>query len=67
MLFRCETDHLMGLDAHDTEDPRKVWAGYDGEPKCTRFGLESLRLARPLRPGSGFTVPEVKELRGGVR
>jgi Xaa-Pro aminopeptidase len=30
--------------------------GYDGQPKSTQFGLKSLRLAKPLRPGHVFTI-----------
>lgn len=56
MFFPCGTGHMMGLDVHDMEDLGEVWVGYDGEPKSTRFGLKSLRLARPLEPGFVLTV-----------
>jgi Xaa-Pro aminopeptidase len=47
---------MMGLDVHDMEDLGEVWVGYDGEPKSTQFGLKSLRLAKPLKPGHVFTI-----------
>jgi Xaa-Pro aminopeptidase len=47
---------MMGLDVHDMEDLGEVWVGYEGQPKSTQFGLKSLRLARPLKPGFVFTV-----------
>jgi Xaa-Pro aminopeptidase len=51
LFFPCGTGHMMGFDAHDMEDLGEQWVGYDGEPKSTMFGLKSLRLAKPLRPG----------------
>ena len=56
MFFQCGTGHMMGLDVHDMEDLGEVWVGYEGRPKSTQFGLKSLRLARPLKPGFVFTV-----------
>jgi len=56
MFFQCGTGHMMGLDVHDMEDLGEVWVGYEGEPKSVQFGLKSLRLARPLKPGFVFTV-----------
>jgi Xaa-Pro aminopeptidase len=56
LFFPCGTGHMMGLDAHDMEDLGEQWVGYDGEPKSTQFGLKSLRLAKPLRPGFVVTV-----------
>ena len=56
LFFPCGTGHMMGLDVHDMEDLGEVWVGYDGQPKSTQFGLKSLRLAKPLRPGHVFTV-----------
>jgi Xaa-Pro aminopeptidase len=50
------TGHMMGLDVHDMENLGEVWVGYDGEPKSTQFGLKSLRLAKPLKPGHVFTI-----------
>jgi Xaa-Pro aminopeptidase len=56
LFFPCGTGHMMGLDVHDMEDLGEIWVGYDGEPKSTRFGLKSLRLAKELRPGHVFTI-----------
>jgi len=41
---------------HDMEDLGEVYVGYEGQPKSTQFGLKSLRLARPLKPGFVFTI-----------
>jgi Xaa-Pro aminopeptidase len=56
LFFPCGTGHAMGLDVHDMENLGEVWVGYDGKPKSTQFGLKSLRLAKPLKPGFVFTI-----------
>ncbi|MFT3752663.1 MAG: aminopeptidase P family protein [Paludibacter sp.] len=56
LFMPCGTGHMMGLDVHDMENLGEVWVGYDGEHKSTQFGLKSLRLAKPLKPGYVFTV-----------
>lgn len=56
LFLPCGTGHMMGLDVHDMENLGEVWVGYDGEPKSTQFGLKSLRLAKPLKPGHVFTI-----------
>jgi Xaa-Pro aminopeptidase len=56
LFFPCGTGHMLGLDVHDMEDLGEVWVGWEGQPKPTQFGLKSLRLARPLKPGFVFTV-----------
>lgn len=56
LFMPCGTGHMLGLDAHDMEDLGEVWVGYDGKPKSTQFGLKSLRLAKPLKPGHVFTI-----------
>ena len=56
MFFQCGLGHMMGLDVHDMEDLGEVYVGYEGQPKSTVFGLKSLRLARPLKPGFVMTV-----------
>jgi Xaa-Pro aminopeptidase len=56
LFFPCGTGHMMGIDVHDMEDLGEVWVGYDGQPKSTLFGLKSLRLAKPLKPGHVFTI-----------
>jgi Xaa-Pro aminopeptidase len=56
LFFPCGTGHMMGLDVHDMEDLGEIWVGYDGQPKSTQFGLKSLRLAKPLKPGHVYTI-----------
>jgi len=56
LFFPYGVGHMLGLDVHDMEDLGEVWVGYEGQPKSTQFGLKSLRLARPLKPGFVFTV-----------
>ena len=56
LFFQCGTGHMLGLDVHDMEDLGEVYVGYEGQPKSTQFGLKSLRLARPLKPGFVFTI-----------
>ncbi len=56
LFFPCGTGHMMGMDVHDMEDLGEIWVGYDGEPKSTLFGLKSLRLAKPLKPGHVYTI-----------
>jgi len=56
LFFPCGTGHMMGLDVHDMEDLGEMWVGYDGQPKSTQFGLKSLRLAKPLKPGHVYTI-----------
>jgi len=56
LFFPCGVGHMMGLDVHDMEDLGEVYVGYEGKPKFTQFGLKSLRLARPLKPGFVVTI-----------
>ncbi|MBN2415568.1 aminopeptidase P family protein [bacterium] len=56
LFFPCGTGHMMGMDVHDMENLGEQYVGYAGEPKSTQFGLKSLRLARPLKPGYVVTV-----------
>jgi len=56
MFFPCGTGHMMGLDVHDMENLGEQWVGYDGVEKSTQFGLKSLRLAKPLKPGFVVTI-----------
>ena len=56
LFFPCGTGHMMGMAVHDMEDLGAVWVGYDGQPKSTLFGLKSLRLAKPLKPGHVYTI-----------
>jgi len=56
LFFPCGTGHMMGLDVHDMEDLGELYVGYDGEAKSSQFGLKSLRLAKPLKPGFVLTI-----------
>jgi Xaa-Pro aminopeptidase len=56
LFFPCGVGHMMGLDVHDMEDLGEVYVGYEGRPKFTTFGLKSLRLARPHKPGFVVTI-----------
>jgi len=56
MFFPCGLGHMMGLDVHDMENLGEVYVGYEGKAKSTLFGLKSLRLARPLKPGFVLTI-----------
>ncbi len=56
MFFPCGLGHQMGLDIHDMENLGEVYVGYDGQPKSTQFGIKSLRLAKPLKPGIILTI-----------
>ncbi len=48
--------HMLGLDVHDMEDLGDV-VGYGGrEKRNTQFGLNCLRLSRPLEVGFVVTV-----------
>jgi Xaa-Pro aminopeptidase len=48
--------HMMGLDVHDMEDLGDI-AGYGkGRKRSAQFGLNYLRLSRPLEAGFVFTV-----------
>jgi Xaa-Pro aminopeptidase len=56
LFFPCGLGHMLGMDVHDMENLGEVWVGYEGHAKSTQFGLKSLRLARPLKPGFVMTV-----------
>ena len=47
---------MMGLDVHDMEDLGETYVGYDEQPRSSQFGLKSLRLAKPLKPGFVLTI-----------
>ena len=56
LFFPHGVGHLLGLDVHDMEDLGDV-AGYEsGRVRSDRFGLNYLRLNRPLRPGMLITI-----------
>ncbi|MEH2064995.1 MAG: aminopeptidase P family protein [Nostoc sp.] len=56
LFFPHGIGHLLGLDVHDMEDLGDL-AGYEeGRERSDRFGLNYLRLNRPLRPGMLVTI-----------
>ncbi|WP_036479290.1 aminopeptidase P family protein [Myxosarcina sp. GI1] len=56
LFFPHGVGHLLGLDVHDMEDLGDV-AGYEaGRVRSDRFGLNYLRLDRPLQPGMLVTI-----------
>lgn len=56
LFFPHGIGHLLGMDVHDMEDLGDL-AGYEeGRTRSTRFGLNYLRLNRPLRPGMVVTI-----------
>jgi len=56
LFFPHGIGHLLGLDVHDMEDLGDL-AGYkEGRVRSDRFGLNYLRLNRPLHPGMLVTI-----------
>lgn len=56
LFFPHGIGHLLGLDVHDMEDFGDV-AGYaEGRWRSDRFGLNYLRLNRPLQAGMVVTI-----------
>ena len=56
LFFPHGVGHLLGLDVHDMEDLGDV-AGYKpGRTRSDRFGLQYLRLDRPLKAGMLVTI-----------
>ena len=56
LLFPHGIGHMMGLDAHDMEDLGDIVGYKDREPRSGQFGLDALRLSRPLEPGFVVTA-----------
>jgi Xaa-Pro aminopeptidase len=57
LFFPHGLGHMMGLDVHDMENLGEDIVGYGpGSERSTQFGLNYLRLARPLEPGFVLTV-----------
>ncbi len=57
LFFPHGLGHMMGLDVHDMESLGEDHVGYaDDQARSEQFGLHTLRLARPLRPGFVTTV-----------
>jgi Xaa-Pro aminopeptidase len=56
LFFPHGVGHLLGLDVHDMEDLGDL-AGYEtGRVRSDRFGLNYLRLDRPLQSGMVVTI-----------
>lgn len=56
LFFPHGIGHLLGLDVHDMEDLGDL-AGYaPGRKRSDRFGLQFLRLNRPLQSGMVVTI-----------
>jgi Xaa-Pro aminopeptidase len=56
LFFPHGIGHLLGLDVHDMEDLGDL-AGYaSGRKRSDRFGLQFLRLNRPLKSGMVVTI-----------
>jgi Xaa-Pro aminopeptidase len=56
ILFPHGIGHMMGLDAHDMEDLGDIVGYKDREKRSGQFGLNALRLSRPLEPGFVITA-----------
>jgi Xaa-Pro aminopeptidase len=56
LFFPHGIGHMLGLDVHDMEDLGDVVGYPPGEARSTQFGLNFLRLSRPLEVGFVLTV-----------
>jgi Xaa-Pro aminopeptidase len=57
VCFPCGLGHQIGLDVHDMEALGEDNVGYDGQTRrSTLFGLNALRMAKPLRAGMTVTI-----------
>lgn len=57
LFFPHGLGHMLGLDAHDMENLGEEYVGYGADQtRSTQFGLHTLRLARPVRPGFVVTI-----------
>ncbi len=56
LFFVHGLGHMLGLDVHDMEDLGDIVGYPEGEARSDQFGLNFLRLARPLEPGWVITV-----------
>jgi Xaa-Pro aminopeptidase len=55
LFFPHGIGHMLGLDVHDMEDLGDI-VGYKKEKRSGQFGLNFLRLSRPLESGFVLTV-----------
>jgi Xaa-Pro aminopeptidase len=56
LFFPHGFGHMLGLDVHDMEDLGDEVGYPGGEARSDQFGLNFLRLARPLEPGYVITA-----------
>ena len=56
LFFPHGLGHMLGLDVHDMEDLGDIVGYPKGERRSTQFGLNFLRLSRPLEAGFVLTV-----------
>jgi Xaa-Pro aminopeptidase len=56
LFFPHGLGHMLGLDVHDMEDLGDIVGYPKGEKRSPQFGLNFLRLSRPLEPGFVLTV-----------
>jgi len=57
LFFPCGLGHPLGLDVHDMESLGEENVGYTREiTRSSQFGLNRLRLAKPLKPGMVMTI-----------
>lgn len=57
LFFPHGLGHMLGMDVHDMENLGEDIVGYGpGHERSTQFGLNYLRLARPLEAGFVITV-----------
>jgi len=56
LFFPHGIGHMMGLDVHDMEDLGDIVGYRKKEPRSNQFGLNYLRLSRPLETGFVLTV-----------
>jgi Xaa-Pro aminopeptidase len=56
LFFPHGIGHMLGLDVHDMEDLGDIVGYRKRESRSDQFGLNALRLSRPLEPGFVLTV-----------
>jgi Xaa-Pro dipeptidase len=56
LFFPHGIGHMLGLDVHDMEDLGDIVGYKKKESRSSQFGLNYLRLSRPLKAGFVFTV-----------
>ncbi len=56
LFFPHGIGHMLGLDVHDMEDLGDIVGYKSREKRSGQFGLNFLRLSRPLEPGFVLTV-----------